>query len=212
MRLGFARSWAAALLFVESLPLALIVYACFCRSQSRPLLALVLIGLLSLSVPDVARAQVHKCVNAAGRVEYREGPCAADTKGGQVNVQANTSDGGAVERARLYMENEQLRERLQRAEANQQPSGGVGRTQADLASQAGSSQACQQARRSYETAASSIAPNKADIAARRSAMHTSCGTVEPPVTEVTVIKRPAPIQRDCIDTRDWNCVQRFPAR
>ncbi len=205
-----SRASVTALLFVESLPLALIVYGCFCRERARPLIAVALLGLLVMALPS--HAQVHKCVSSAGRVEYREAPCASDTKGGQVNVQGNTSDGRAVERARLSMENEQLRERLQRAETNQQPQGGVGRTQADLAAQAGNTAACQAARRSYETAASSIAPNKADIAARRSAMHGTCGTVEPPITEVTVIKRPPPIQRDCMDTRDWNCVQRFPAR
>ncbi|MBN9409195.1 MAG: DUF4124 domain-containing protein [Burkholderiales bacterium] len=200
------------LLFLESLPLAMIVFICFGRAKSRPMLALVLVACLSTVLPGDAHAQVHKCVDSAGRTEYREAPCAADARGGQINVQANTSDGQAVERAQLRSENERLRDRLHNAESYQQPQGGVGRTQADLASQAGSSQACQQARRSYETAASSIAPNKADIAARRSAMHGACGTIEPPITEVTVIKQAPPLQRECLDARDWNCVQKLPRR
>ncbi|RYD71272.1 MAG: hypothetical protein EOP84_25175 [Verrucomicrobiaceae bacterium] len=56
MRVRFAALSVAALLFIESLPFALIVYLCFGRARARPALALVLTAALAVSLPGVAYA------------------------------------------------------------------------------------------------------------------------------------------------------------
>lgn len=62
---------------------------------------------------------------------------------------------------------------------------------------------CKQAKRSYEVLASSYAPKKKELEARRSEMFIACGQKEPD----TIIIRPQGITRPCGDNRDFNCVR-----
>ncbi len=131
------------------------------------------IGLLPLS--QGAAAEVYKCVNSAGATEFSDAPCSRGSQGHRVEVRPNTLDTSGAREQSLRAENQQLQQKLNTAQAGNQP---PANTAAPDASRVDSF-ACKQAKRDLEITASSIDKDPAMLRARQSAMYGACGLREP---------------------------------
>ena len=145
---------------------------------------------LSLFFVASAHAQVFRCTNAAGKIEYSDAPCSQASKDARMVAPK-------VERTPAEIENEQLRrqladeqnrrlraesaERMERERAQQAPpppAPVTGRTQADLQAERGNSIECERAKRDYEVILSSIG-SKSRAPAAEAAMYSACGMRTP---------------------------------
>jgi hypothetical protein len=152
------------------------------------------LAVLVLILPIAASAQVFRCTNSAGKVEYSDAPCAGGG-GRAVTVNQNVLPGPAAREQALRAENERLRDELAgrrpQSLGNPSPSPApgatqaFGRTEADLAAEKGGSIECSRAKRNYEVATSSIQPNR-NTDADELAMYSACGIKPPDKTVVNV--------------------------
>lgn len=87
------------------------------------------VGLLVLALPFAVGAEVFRCTNSAGGVEYTDAPCVG-TAGRTVSVHQNVIPAQYVREQILKDENQRLRIELQTAEATGTPAtqAGGGRT------------------------------------------------------------------------------------
>jgi len=141
-----------------------------------------------------ATAQVYRCTNAAGKVEYSDAPCA-------VAHRENRVVAPKVERSQreLELENELLRRQISdersrrqlrdsRAVEAPQVQTPYGRTEADLQAERADSHECARAKRDYEVILSSIA-GKSRAPAAEAAMYSACGMRAPDKTTINVRPR-----------------------
>ncbi len=131
---------------------------------------------LALLFAASAQAEIYRCETAKGKVEFSDAPCAKGAAASAVNVRANTLSSAESREATLRTENDQLRDKLAAQAAASVP---AARTPADAQADLASSPSCKQAKREHEVSASSIKPNKAQLAALASAMRAACGLREP---------------------------------
>ena len=147
--------------------------------------------LLSLLFVAHAHAQVYRCTNAAGKVEYSDAPCAETSRDARMVAPR-------MERTPAEIENEQLRRQLaeeqnrrrqaenaDRERAQQPAPPVIGRTQADLQAERGNSIECERAKRDYEVILSSIG-SKSRAPAAEAAMYSACGMRAPDKTIINV--------------------------
>lgn len=149
---------------------------------------------LALLCITAAQAQILKCEDAKGNVEFSNQSCQTGWTRQELTIRENTINSSISREQALLQENQALKEQLQksRAEAGAaQSSAPVGApsapvvTEADLQAQRQRSSVCDEAARRYEIAAGSIAPVPDLIAARRSAMFAACGIPEPSSVSIT---------------------------
>ena len=123
---------------------------------------------------DVHAAEVFKCTNPSGKVEFTDAPCGSKQKSAVVDARPNSLDNSAVREQLLRIENRSLQEKLAAA----QPASATSlQGQPDFARS--DTPACRSAKRDVEAAATSVENNKALIRARQSAMYVACGVREP---------------------------------
>lgn len=170
------------------------------------------IALVVLTLPLAVGAEVFRCTDSAGKVEYTDAPCDG-TAGRKVAVHQNVLPAQDLREKILKDENQRLRAELEAAKAKEGPAtqDGGGRTQADLQAEKGSSFECTRAKRSFEVAASSIQPNR-NTDPEELAMYSACG-MKPPdrtivhVTNVHVRRSPVAVKitgcdrQGCVDER-----------
>ena len=137
--------------------------------------------LLGISYSNGADAQIFKCQNAMGKIEFSDAPCNSAHTTSKIRAQPNSLDSSGSRELSLRLENEKLREQL-----SQQPNklaNGVApqRTQPDLQSERIDTIACERAKRDYEitASASSYSDKPAIVEAKRSMMYGACGMREP---------------------------------
>lgn len=149
------------------------------------------LGLLGASgawsaVSGVDAAEVFRCTNPSGKVEFTDAPCGTKEKSAVVDVRPNSLDNSAVREQLLKIENKSLRDKL----AATQPAPATSlQGQPDFARS--DTPACRSAKRDVEAAATSVENNKALIRARQSAMYVACGVREPDkqITNINVDRR-----------------------
>jgi len=124
-------------------------------------------------------AQVYRCVNKAGNVEYVDAPCEKGTRGTLVDVRPNVIESNGLREQALRLENDRLKEQLR----SQPPASGGPPVAAPAPAAEPVSRvdpvACRRARRDYEVTASSNSNTKELIRAKESAMYSECGMKEP---------------------------------
>ena len=154
---------------------------------------------LSLAAP--VHAQILKCVDARGNVEFSNQSCQVGWKRQELTLKENTVNTSGAREQALLEENKRLKDQLQKmpsqakAAATAAPAPVL--SEADLHAQRQRSSACDDAARRYEIAAGSIAPQAELIAARRSTMFATCGIREPDTVQViTNVQTEAP--RPCL--------------
>lgn len=143
-------------------------------------------------------AEVFKCTNASGKVEFTDAPCGTAQKSAVVDARPNSLDNSAVREQLLKIGNRALQDKL----AATQPAAAVP-LQAQTDPSRSDSPACRTAQRDAEIAATSIENNKQLIRARRSAMYVACGVREPDkqVTNINVDNRGDRANRPYVDPR-----------
>lgn len=154
--------------------------------------ALCLLVILFTTLSTTSEAQVFRCTNAAGKVEYSDSACISGT-GRPVQVNQNSLPSSGYRDQVLREENEQLRKQLEgKQTANRVQSStaantpaALGRTEADLAAEKGGTIECARAKRNYEVATSSIQQNR-NTAADELAMYSACGIKPPDKTVINV--------------------------
>ena len=127
-------------------------------------------GLLS----NAQAAEVYKCTNAFGRVEFTDAPCGTERKSSVVDARPNSLDNSAVREQLLKIENRSSQDKL----AATQPTPATsmqGQSDSTRADSAG----CRSAKRDAEIAATAVENNRDLIRSRRSAMYIACGVREP---------------------------------
>jgi hypothetical protein len=139
---------------------------------------------LGLGLPASGQAQILKCVDAKGNVEFSNQSCQKGWTRQELTLKDNTVNSSGAREQALILENQRLKEQLEKQQAQTAASASAQAapaplTEADLAAQRLKSADCDNAARRYEIAAGSIAPAQAVIAARRSAMFAACGIREP---------------------------------
>ena len=133
---------------------------------------------VAFAVPLAAGADVFRCTDRAGKVEYSDSPCVSGV-GRQVAVDQNVFSGPGGREQFLRDENQRLRNELESAKSQiESPSQRFGRTEADLQAEKGGTFECTRARRNYEVSASSNQWNRS-IEADELAMYSACG-MRPP--------------------------------
>jgi hypothetical protein len=154
-----------------------------------------LIPLIFLAFVGTATAQVYRCTNGAGKVEYSDAPCGSTASSSRLVVPPLSEEerlrreNEALRRKVLEQENSQLRNEIQRRGAPPpvpiptQPQV-VGRTDADLQAEKSNTSECARAKREYEVALSSIT-SKATVPAAEMAMFSACG-IRPPDRTVII--------------------------
>lgn len=151
---------------------------------------------LMLAFVAPAAAQVYKC-QSGDQIVYSDAPCKSGEQTVtdiQTHLPAGTSTSSLTQRMDEAVRSAIAAGDLQRARAlattqehrtwiaaAQQHSSTVplGRTEADLSTERGDTQACQQAIRSLELEASSPLGEPEALRAKRSIMHVACGIREP---------------------------------
>jgi hypothetical protein len=114
-------------------------------------------------------AEIYKCTNAAGRVEFVDEPCSNGTKGAAIEVKPNTLDTSADRAAVARAQSQTSRDKA--------PTGATPQKQAAAAPKATiDPAACSAAESEYESIASTAGAAPADLAAKAAAAHTACGT------------------------------------
>ena len=158
---------------------------------------------LALVAAAPTQAQILKCVDAKGNVEFSNQSCQPGWKRQELTLKENTVNSSGAREQALLEENKRLKDQLQKtsseAKSTTEPTAPVAPvlTEADLQAQRQRSSACDDAARRYEIAAGSIAPQTELIAARRSTMFATCGIREPDnVQVITHVQTEAP--RPCL--------------
>lgn len=143
-------------------------------------------------------AEVFKCTNASGKVEFTDAPCGTNRKSTVVEARPNSLDNSAVREQLLKIENRKLQEKLA---ATQPAAAAPLQGQTEFARN--DTPACRSAQRDAEIAATSVENNKQLIHARRSAMYVACGVREPDkqITNVNVGNRGDRADRPYVDPR-----------
>lgn len=151
------------------------------------------LAVVGLMLPALGTAQVYRCTNPAGKVEYVDSPCPGGG-GRTVTVNQNVLPGPAAREQALRAENQRLRDELVgRGPPAASPSAALapgpvqsfGRTEADLAAEKGGTIECSRAKRNYEVATSSIQSNR-NTDADEAAMYSACG-IKPPDKTVVIV-------------------------
>lgn len=159
-----------------------------------------------LLVPLLSSAEVFRCTDPAGKVEYSDSPCVSGT-GKVILVNQNVFPGAAAREQALVDENRRLRSQLdagRSAEPAAVPAATIGRTDADLAAEKSSSQECAQARKNFEFSASARDLSR-NTQADELAVYVACG-IRPPDKVVNVtggggagVYRPFPLRDARVD-------------
>lgn len=175
-------------------------------SPLSPLLALPIILLFSAS----AHAQVYKCKNDKQQVIYSDSPCPAGNTEQITNIKLNEPEtnsfdsssnimrqldiavksailAGDLNKAGALATTFEQKQWVADAQINQnnQPQ----KSEAVLKAEMASSAACQSARRSLETESNALLPDANALEAKRSLMHSTCGSTEPLIVEQPVQPR-----------------------
>ena len=142
----------------------------------------VVLGLLGASgawfaVGGVHAAEVFKCTNPSGKVEFTDAPCGTTQRSTVVDARPNILDNSAVREQLLKIENRSLQDKLAAAQPAQPAPPTSLQGQTDFARS--DTPACRSSKRDVEAAATSVENNKALIRARQSAMYVACGVREP---------------------------------
>lgn len=148
-------------------------------------------ALAALCLAQALQAQVYRCVNAAGKVEYADAPCEKGARATVVDVRPNVIESTGLREQALRLENERLKEQIRNPVLA--ASAPVATGAAETAPRVDPI-ACRQARRDYEVTASSSSNTKELIRAKESAMYSECGLKEPerPTIEVNVRREEPP--------------------
>ncbi len=146
-------------------------------------------GWLVLALTAPAEAQILKCVDAKGNVEFSNQSCQPGWKREELTLKENTVNSSGAREQALLEENQRLKDQLQKISSEAKSASTPAApapvlTEADLLAQRQRSSACDDAARRYEIAAGSIAPQTELIAARRSTMFATCGIREPDTVQV----------------------------
>ncbi len=176
-------------------------------------LALACLLVLAAS-PAFPQGQLHKCVDAKGKVSYQDFPCGQAPRIGApeapASAKANSAADGApspvmrqldaavraaiaardLPRAKGLAVTAEHWEWIAEAEKTQPAQPAIGRTPADLRAEKGASQECRDARRGYEL--ESRSPEAIEKA--KQLMYEACGMEAPAETGV-VVGQPVYIQR-----------------
>ena len=160
-------------------------------------------GWLVLALTAPAEAQILKCVDTKGNVEFSNQSCQPGWKRQELAIKENTVNSSGAREQALLEENKRLKDQLQSTRSDSgagsasaaNPGPAPVLTEADFQAQRQRSSSCDDAARRYEIAAGSIAPQTELIAARRSTMFATCGIREPDTVQVitnvqTEIPRP----------------------
>ena len=136
-----------------------------------------------------AQAQILKCVDAKGNVEFSNQSCQPGWTRQELTIRENTVNSSGAREQALLEENQRLKDQLQKISSEAKSASTPAApapvlTEADLLAQRQRSSACDDAARRYEIAAGSIAPQTELIAARRSTMFAICGIREPDTVQV----------------------------
>lgn len=129
-----------------------------------------------------ASADIYKCVNNVGKIEFSDAACLAGSAGKAIGVKPNVLDTSDQREQSLKAENKMLRDKL----AANQADSSIQRASNNSDSSRIDSAACRTAKHDYEITASSIDKNPAMLRARESAMYGACGLREPDRTHITV--------------------------
>lgn len=154
--------------------------------------------------PAPAQAQILKCVDAKGNVEFSNQSCQPGWKRQELALKENTVNSSGAREQALLEENKRLKEQLQKNSSEVKstiaPAAPVALvlTEVDLQAQRQRSSACDEAARRYEIAAGSIAPQAELIAARRSTMFATCGIREPDSVQVVTQVQMEAAPRPCL--------------
>ena len=153
---------------------------------SRVVLGLLGLGGALFAANGVVAAEVFKCTNSAGKVEFTDAPCGTKQTSSVIDARPNSLDNSAVREQLLKIENRSLQEKLSAA-----PPAPATSLQAQPDTARADSPACRSAQRDAEAAATSIENNRDLIRARRSSMYIACGVREPDkqITNVNVGNR-----------------------
>ncbi len=163
----------------------------------------------ALAGSAAAHAQVYRCTAPNGKVEFSDAPCATSSKDSRVVVpQAPTGERALQqenERLRMQLLEEQNRRlRSENAAAREAAAPVVsppadtrapGRTAADLQAERANTYECEQAKRNYEVALSSVTSQRT-VPAAKASMYSACGMAPP--NETTINIRSAPVPGNCI--------------
>ena len=146
----------------------------------------------------VEAAEVFKCTNASGKVEFTDAPCGAKQASAVIDARPNSLDNSAVREQLLKIENRALQDKLASTQAAAATSM---QGQTDFARS--DTPACRTARRDVEAAATSVENNRALIRARQSAMYVACGVREPDrqITNIKVGRGDSRGERPHVDPR-----------
>lgn len=171
--------------------------------------------LFGLLIATSSQGQILKCLGPKGQVEFSNQSCQTDWARQELALKENTVSHSGAREQTLLLENQRLKEQLQKAQGATPASSAAGPTNAagdtrpltesDLQAQRLKAPACEDAARRYEIAAGSIAPIKEVIAARRSAMFAACGIAEP---ESVIVNTQVQVEvgRPCLKW-GWRLVQ-----
>lgn len=168
------------------------------RRRSHALLTLVLPVTFLLASGVIQAAEVFKCTNASGKVEFTDAPCGTNQKSAVMEARPNSLDNSAVREQLLKIENKSLQDKL----AATQPAPAT-LLQRQTESAQSDSPTCRAAQRDTEIAATSVESNKELIRTRRSAMYVACGVREPDkqITNINVGNRGDRGDRPYVDPR-----------
>jgi hypothetical protein len=141
------------------------------------------LALSALLGPMLSAAEVFRCTDAAGKVEYSDAPC-ANGSGKVILVNQTVLPGPSPRELALVDENRRLRGELEARAAAAAPAPVIGRSDADLAAEKGGSQECAQARKNLDFYAGSRQFER-DPQADELAVYVACG-IRPPDRIVNV--------------------------
>ena len=169
-----------------------------CLSRSLVMLGSMVAGWTLLATVGAGSAEVFKCTNASGKVEFTDAPCEPAQTSARVDARPHTLDNSAVREQLLQIENRSLQDKptAARPAAATPLQGPVEVARSDTPAR-------RSAVRDVEAAATSVENNKALIRARQSAMHVVCGVREPDrqITNVNVGDRGERGERPYVDPR-----------
>jgi hypothetical protein len=147
------------------------------RKTRLALAAATMIVLGASVLPLPAQAQIYKCTDAKGRVQFMDAPCAPGSKGAVVDVQPNIIDASG-ERKAIAREQTANAARATSAPMTSQPG--------SLTSASGGNQpatidpaACASAESDYQSARSTAGTPTAELNAKAAATYAACGTSPP---------------------------------
>lgn len=137
--------------------------------------------LLGVSFSISAGAQIFKCQNSIGKIEFSDAPCSSSHTKSEIRALPNTLNSSGSRELLLRQENEKLREQLTQQKNTVASSTAPQRTQPDLQSERIDTIACERAKRDYEITANSNSNSgkPAIVEAKRSMMYGVCGMREP---------------------------------